>query len=123
MISFKLLTNLSTGHNPNSDSSGQYLSGERGTGPSFTITRIWSPGTEGHDKTGHARARVFGQRFVRGVGDETWVWLTLELDVGTEWCELVSDEGPVLGYVIVWKRTGRGEGRKVESGQYCVVRF
>jgi hypothetical protein len=47
--------------------------------------------------------------------------LTLELNVGTERCELVSDEGPLWGYVIVWKRTGRGEGRKVKRGQYWGV--
>ena len=35
--------------------------------------------------------------------------LTLELNVCTESGELVSDEGPLWRYVIVWKRTGRGE--------------
>ena len=44
--------------------------------------------------------------------------LTLELNVGAESCELVGDEGPLLRYVIVWKRTGRGESGKVERGQY-----
>ena len=51
MISFKLLTKPSTGHNPYFVSSGQCLSGESGTGASFTITRIWGPGVEAHDKT------------------------------------------------------------------------
>jgi hypothetical protein len=42
MLSFMLSTNPATGHMPDFGSSGQPLRGDRGTTPSFTITRICS---------------------------------------------------------------------------------
>ena len=51
MPSFKLFTKPSTGHNLYFVLSGQYLNGEKGTGVSFTITRICSPGVEAHDES------------------------------------------------------------------------
>ena len=91
-------------------SSGQYLSGERGTGASFTITRMRSPPKE-HDNTMLMRDNQDRMALIESDG------LTLELDISRETCDLMRDEGPCLWYVIVWQWPSCGESRKIERSQ------